>query len=66
MHRTASIAVTLREEAEYRTLFTINIYFGGIEVMHHERGPEYGGFWRIKSPTLHDYHRERQDHSSLP
>jgi hypothetical protein len=65
MHRTASIPVTLREETEYGTRFTISTYFGGIEVMHHERGPEYGWFWRINRPELPAYHREWHDHSAL-
>lgn len=65
MQRTASIPVTLREETEYGTRITISSYFGGIEVMHHERGPEYGWFWRINRPELPAYHRDWHDHSAL-
>ena len=65
MQRTASIPVTLREEIEYGTRITIRTYFGGIEITHHERGPEYGWFWRINRPELPAYHREWHDHSAL-
>jgi len=60
MQRTASIPVALREEIEYGTPITIRTYFGGIEITHHERGPEYGWFWRINHPELLAY-----DHSAL-
>ena len=65
MQRTASIPVTLRAEIEYGTCITIRTYFGGIEITHHERGPEYGWFWRINRPELPAYHRDWHEHSAL-